>query len=114
MKQIRHTGDIRGGYRGLMEDSVMAEEKKDCPAVALVLVDSDTREAGIKKVLLENFSRVRVSRTAEEGIWMARRISAGGERVEFILCDASVSTKGSWAFSPFVGAGGTFPASRFW
>ncbi len=109
MKQIRHTGDIRGGYRGLMEDSVMAEEKKDCPAVALVLVDSDTREAGIKKVLLENFSRVRVSRTAEEGIWMARRISAGGERVEFILCDASVSTKEVMGFLAFCRGRGNLP-----
>ncbi len=87
----------------------MAEAKKDRPSVALVLVDSDSREAGIKKLLLENFPRVRVSRNTEEGIWVARRIAAGGESIGFILCDASVSMNEVFGFLSFVRGRGNLP-----
>ena len=109
MTQVRHTGDIQRGYRGLMEDSGMTEEKKDRPAVALVIANSLSREIVIKKLLLEDFPRVRVAHSAEEGIWMARRIAAGGERVGFILFDSSVSKNEVNSFLAFVRGRGNLP-----
>ena len=70
--------------------------------VALVLVDSDLREAEIKKLLSSDFSKVRVAHTAEEGIWMARRISAGGEKIGLLLFDASLEKNEVLAFLAFV------------
>ncbi len=70
--------------------------------VALVLVDSDLREAEIKKLLLEDFPKVRVARTAEEGIWMARRILAGGEKIDLLLFDSSLENSEVLAFLAFV------------
>ncbi len=70
--------------------------------VALVLVDSDRREAEIRKLLLEDFPKVRVARTAEEGIWMARRIMAGGEKIAFLLSDVSFGKSDMMAFLAFV------------
>jgi len=101
LKQIRHAKERQMGYPARREDSGVDLKNDNGPSVALLFVDSDEREKTLRSVLSQDFSRVVVLRTMDEGIWTARRILAGGETIGFCLFDGSVRENDMMGFIGF-------------
>jgi DNA-binding response OmpR family regulator len=89
-KQVRHTDDLRRGYPARREESGVNVKTNSPTSVALLFIDGNDRKEKVRTLLSEDFSRVVVLRTMDEGIWTVRRIMANGEKIAFCLFDSSV------------------------
>ena len=106
-KRSAQTEEIRRGNISRREESIVNTEKSPASPVALLFVDEPGRVSSVRELVAQDFSRVVVLRTMDEGIWTVRRLMANGDEVGFCLFDGSVSEHEVLGFISFArGRGG--------